>query len=287
MDYEQYPCLSAYALEKGIPEENLVKAFEIEKEFHYKILAEQNVLKRLTMYEEVYNKVHPLYGTSPIKNSSNDKIVQLFKKEIENKSILEVGCGTGNFLFSVARRLKHQKLVGVDISEGVLPQNGSIEFVKDNIINFKAKEKYDIVFSSHLFEHIAPQDLDEHLKSIKYALNENGKLIIIMPNRLFGPHDVTKVIDNSGTNKVGALGTHLNESTYKETIALLKQYGFKNFKTVLPIPRVRYFVRKIRINANLLSMVEDNKFLISLLRKLKYKSKQLIKLEIVLICNLK
>lgn len=102
-----------------IPVDNLIKAFEIEKLFHEQILKEKSFEKRQKLYQNVYNTVHPLYGKEEIdiQKSKNpkDKVVRLFCKELEGKSILDVGCGEGYFLESISRNLKHKDLVGIDV----------------------------------------------------------------------------------------------------------------------------------------------------------------------------
>jgi hypothetical protein len=66
-----------------------------------------------------------------------------------------------------------------------------------------------------------------------------------MPNRLFGPSDVTRIIDYSRTGKTRAQGTHLNESTYGDLIPILERNGFQNFRTILPIP-ISFVFKKYR-----------------------------------------
>ena len=250
MNKENYKDLKIFSKDIGISPDRLVKAFDIEKEFHNKILKELSLQKRKKMYEEVYKRVHKIYGKTEndinILPNPKDNIVKLFKKELEGKSILDVGCGEGYFLASVARQLYNQILVGIDVS---IPEKSfnhkTIKFIKSNIIEFEINQKFDVIFVDQVIEHIALSDLELFLSSIKKSLNEHGKFIIRLPNRLFGPSDVTRIRDYSYTGKIEAEGTHLNEATYTELLPILKKNGFCQFKTILPIPKLNYLFSRI------------------------------------------
>lgn len=246
-----YPHLHQFSLKIGIDQNALIEAYKIEKKFHEKILNEDDPQKRKALYQEVYHKVHPIYEKGrfrKIEGSTADRKVMVFKKELQGKSIIDLGCGKGEFLRSIATNIEHKELVGVDIDAPELALNHqNIRFISADIIDFNFDKKFDIVFSDNVFEHIALPDIPSHITSIKKVMNYEGKLIIIMPNRLFGPHDVTRIIDCSYSNKISAQGTHLNESTYSEMITILKKSGFKHFKVIVPFP---YLIGKLRIQIN-------------------------------------
>lgn len=274
----------------GISEEDLIKAFEIEKDFHQRILRENDQKKRKRMYREVYNKVHSIYYAKVSENSEiknpTDKIVRLLKKELEGrKSILDLGCGQGFFLRSIASHLNHKKLVGIDTSTFLLPKSSKdIKFINADIIDFDLKEKFDVVLSNQVLEHIAPSDLSSHLNSIKNALAKDGLLIIRMPNRLFGPADVTRIIDCSRTNRIEAMGTHLNESTYTELIPILRKHGFTKFRTMFP-PKIECIFPNVRIPPTIYVFIENNPALLNVLYKIRFQSRCVAKFDICLICE--
>ena len=287
-----YPSLERFSQSIGISSERLVRAFEIEKIFHEKILLETDEKKRRDLYRDVYSTVHKIYGKSEdnsrkINFESKRKIVSLFSKELKDKSILDIGCGDGAFLINVENSLSTKNLAGIDISKVVLPhQQSKIQFIESDIIDFSIKEKFDVVVSDNVFEHIAPQDISKHIDSIKNVLEKNGTLIIMMPNRLFGPSDVTRIIDFSYTNKTQATGTHVNESTYYESMSILRKNGFRNFRTVFPFPVFRYYLKSFRINALWVENIEQSEIIRKLLYALKYQSRCIFKLDVVIICNI-
>ncbi len=285
----KYHDLERFSRDIGISKENLVKAFEVEREFHSRILKEPDRKLRKRMYNEVYNRVHPIYAKSSANDTAKnlkDKIVKLFREELEGKSILDVGCGQGQFLLSVASQLDHKRLVGIDTSISVIPKREtSIEFIKGDIVEFDLNYKFEVIFSCHVLEHIGPSDLPIHLSSIRNALSEHGEFILIMPNRLFGPSDVTRIIDYTYTNRTISMGTHLNESTYTEMIPMLAEQGFSKFWTVLPIPLIMYYFPKIRMTPNIMIFIENNATIMNLLYRIRIGSKCIAKFPVILICE--
>lgn len=286
----KYPHAKRFSKSIGIPEANLIKAFEIEKDFHFAILREESFEKRIDLYKNVYETVHPIYGKSSknimLSKNPKDKLVRLFRKELIDKSILDVGCGEGYFLASIANNLQHKNLVGIDVSiPPAAKQYSEIEFISGDIIDFHIDKKFDVVFSDQVLEHIAPCDVEMHLKSIKNSLKIGGTFIISLPNRLFGPSDVTRIIDFSYSNRVKAQGTHLNELTYTELVSILEKNGFTNIKTIVPIPKVKHLLSSIRVNPSVIVAMEKNELFMNILYALKFRGQCLIKLEIVLICE--
>ena len=87
------PCATDFTRSEDI----LVKAFKVEQEFHYKIIHEFDPEKRKTLYRDVYNTVHSLYGRAKLPAKQNPKInlAKKFGKAFHQKSILDVGCGRG------------------------------------------------------------------------------------------------------------------------------------------------------------------------------------------------
>lgn len=283
---QNYPFLYQFSKDIGVAPEKLIAAFEYEEAFHKKILKESDFEKRQLLYADIYNVVHELYGTTKRTPDPNKKykIVKLFKKELSGKSILDIGCGEGNFLLCIEKKLKHKRLVGLDVSVDVLPKLSNIEFIKTNIVDFDLADRFDVITSDNVMEHIAPKDLDIHLHSVTRHLKSNGALIIMMPNRLFGPNDVTRIIDYTNSNKVPAMGTHLSEMSYTEIIKLLKRHGFKKFKAIIPIPIIKYMMPNIRIPAKFMLALE-HKLMLNILYKIKYKSRCVLTQPIMLVCK--
>ena len=284
-----YPDVDKFSKLVGISADKLVKAFRIEKMWRKKILDTKSARKRKTLYVDVYNKVHKIYGSSLInrrlKGNPKDGIVKLFKKELNGKAVLDVGCGEGWFLKSISKNLKHKELVGIDASSAhINPSTEDIQYIKSDIVKFKFKHRFDVVFSDQVLEHIATADLEIHLRSIREILKPGGLFIVILPNRLFGPSDVTRIIDFSYLGRTPACGTHLNESTYGEMLLLLRKNGFGRMTAPIPVPRLRNVLSNVRINPEILAKIEKSS-LLNLLRIFRFHNRPILRLEINLVCQ--
>jgi 2-polyprenyl-3-methyl-5-hydroxy-6-metoxy-1,4-benzoquinol methylase len=290
---EKYPSLKRFSKSIKFSQETLVEAYKVERYYHDKILNEKNKIKRIKLYDELYSKVHPIYyKKSSFKNPKDysfSRKVNLFKKELYNKSIIDVGCGKGDFLKSIIDKYKYKSLTGLDVSlpdEKVQNHFKEINFIKKDVTEFELNEKFDVVYSNHVFEHMSPVDVDTHLKSIVKCLKSDGTLILNSPNELFGPSDVTRIIDFSYTNKMKAQGSHLNESTYSKIIPILKKHGFKSFKSPFPHTIIRHLISSFRLNAKSMCKIEDSNKIMSLLHSLKYNKTCFVNFEVSIIAKL-
>jgi 2-polyprenyl-3-methyl-5-hydroxy-6-metoxy-1,4-benzoquinol methylase len=246
--FARYPDLVPFSQEIGLPQEVLIASFELENIFHDLILAEQDPAIRRRLNVEVYAKTFELYGSTfsinvDTKSSPKDSLVALLKPELEGKSILDIGCGAGDFLLSCSRNISHGRLLGIDgfASDLCIPER-NLTFLRGDIVRFKVDTLFDVVITDNVFEHITPQDVDTHLHSIRSALKQGGLAIILTPHRAFGPWDVTRIVDASYSCRVPARGTHVNEVTYSELSRKLLRFGFTNLQSIPP--RTRLGLRK-------------------------------------------
>jgi SAM-dependent methyltransferase len=289
-----YTDIDAYSKEIGLSPNFLKEAFKIENFYHKLLINEKDAYRREVLYKEFYNKLLMFYGRISHQDSSldkkiasKDKQVCLFEKELKNKSIIDFGCGEGFFLKNIQKKIAYKKLVGVDIFiPDSLKKNQKIKFISSSIINFETDEKFDIAFSDNVLEHLSPLDYSNHLQSVFKCLKPGGKFILVIPNKLFGPADITRIFDNSSSGKILAMGGHLNESTYTEMNHFLSKAGFNDFQTVIPIPKLKYsFLKNYRIKPNCIIKIEQNKFLLKIFRGLKINGRCKVRFTVTLICQ--
>jgi SAM-dependent methyltransferase len=130
--------------------------------------------------------------------------------------------------------------VGIDVSKETLvqqaddPPNLELKIMDAVELDFPASS-FDVAFSSQLIEHLHPDDVGLHLSAVYRVLREKGVYAFDTPNRLNGPHDVSKYFDEVAT------GFHLKEWTYRELACELKQAGFRQAQTmILPWSLVKH-----------------------------------------------
>jgi SAM-dependent methyltransferase len=294
--YSRFPCLQSFAAETQVSEENLVAAFRLETEFHRRLLLTDDARDRKLLYSELYAAVHALLrptGTPTAQRRIEKQREQqaralalCFRKELVGHSILDVGCGDGHFLKTLKTLIPHGDLWGLDVSRTQLPSDceDHIRFVQQDVVSFSLSRKFDIVFSNQVQEHLSPSDLPEHLTSIHRVLSLNGQFIVRVPNRFWGPSDITRIVDNTYTGNIPAQGSHVNETSYGELIPLLREHGFHKIRTVVPIAHKLPLVRSVRLTPWPNVLLEASPIR-HLLHALKWRGKAAFTNLVVLICR--
>jgi len=158
-----------------------------------------------------YNSDFELYKTSPIpeniskyyesdtyishtdsKQSLLDKLYQIVKRgalknkeklvsgltEVNNKSILDIGSGTGSFLEVLNKNGWH--------SIGIEPNEKARDLSREkNAISVESSKEiqnytFDVITMWHVLEHV--EDLDHQFSEFKRLLNPEGSICIAVPN---------------------------------------------------------------------------------------------------------
>jgi len=114
-------------------------------------------------------------------NKKERIILGCFKNKKTALSILDIGCGSGNFLLSLDN--KKFKKNGLEINpQGakICKEKGIRTYNKDiNFIDFGEK-KFDVITLWHVIEHL--ENPIEMFKKIKEILSDNGILVFQIPN---------------------------------------------------------------------------------------------------------
>jgi SAM-dependent methyltransferase len=289
---QEFPHLDWLAREQGIAPETLARVFLIERDFHQKILATDSPEDRSRQYHELYTEVYRLQiagARGEVREASPAvyaRLVLTFRRELENRSILELGCGDGIFLDQVARLLPHGELCGLDTSDVTLPQDHAvIRFLRRDVVSFAVDRAFDVVFSHQVLEHIAPADIRDHFQSIRAALVHRGRFIAILPNRYWGPQDITRIVDNTYSGRVPAQGSHLNESSYSELMPQLEAAGFRNIRTILPFAHYLPPLRDVRVRPWLNCFIERHAAVRQIANRVQSHGRPVFKNPVVLIAE--
>lgn len=135
-------------------------------------------------YDEVYIKGEEKHYTKYVLQGTPTSETNEILKQLnwKSKSVLEVGCGTGLFASSVAK--KGANVLGIDFSKKGIEiakkkyQMSNLQFLHQDVKNIKGK--YDVIVSIGTLEHM--DDPLKTLKLMKKHLKPKGKIIITSPN---------------------------------------------------------------------------------------------------------
>lgn len=125
------------------------------------------------LFEKVYHWVREL--------ALKKKLILINSFHLESKNLLDVGCGTGDFL--IAAKKNGWSVFGIEpnkqariIANSKAPNS---VFETEKLSAFK-EASFDVITLWHVLEHL-PQ-LENQIKNFKKLLKPNGVLIVAVPN---------------------------------------------------------------------------------------------------------
>ncbi len=184
-----------------------------------------------------------------------NNVLDIVKKH-QPKNILDIATGTGDMVIRYANEIKAQRIVGVDISEGMLKvAEEKIESLPNgNLIELKVSEAEALPYEDAAFDVVSItygirnfEDLMQGLKETRRVLNKNGICVILetsVPTKFpfkQGYHLYTKrvmpiwgKILSKDKTAYNYLSSSALEFPYGEKMkAILVQAGFKSVQ-ILP-----------------------------------------------------
>lgn len=126
-----------------------------------------------TLIEKLYKLVK--------KFTVRQKVKLIQKLHTKEKYLLDIGCGTGDFLAEAKKNSWH--VTGIEPS--LKARNLALEKLHNqtqifNDIDQISNLKFDVITLWHVLEHV--YDLDIFLKKLQYILKPNGIIVVAVPN---------------------------------------------------------------------------------------------------------
>ena len=133
------------------------------------------------------NKLEFLLMDNPVRNIVQDLIeikrLRKWSNLPSNKTVLEIGCGTGNGSRLIRKYFQAKKIYATDLDKRMIEiakrrnADDSISFEVQNATRLKFKnDSFDAVFDLGVIHHIP--DWKECLKELRRVLKPNGELIM-------------------------------------------------------------------------------------------------------------
>lgn len=129
--------------------------------------------------KSLVDKLYQIVKSVALKNKL--KLINSF--ETSDKTLLDVGCGTGDFLLTCQN--SDWKVIGVEPNKNAneLAQNklnvNSGATIFSELIEINDKQ-FDVITLWHVLEHVP--DLDIYILKLKSLLKPNGVLVVAVPN---------------------------------------------------------------------------------------------------------
>jgi len=211
--------------------DRLLHHYNVEKALAQK-LRESTREDRAVLYNSLYDQLfkavpdHPLLSkkeASIARQASVKKSLKLIKRHItQDSTFLEIGAG--DCALSIAAAKCAKKVYAIDVSKELtkrknLPTNLEV-IISDGISLPLNSDSVNIAYSNQLMEHLHPEDALEQMKNVYKVLKQGGLYYCITPNRITGPHDISRYFDEIATC------FHQKEYTNTELSEMLRRVGF-------------------------------------------------------------
>lgn len=212
---------------------NLLEQFEVEKELAARLKAADRAT-RARLYGEVYDELFRRLPHQPQLAQRGDAAAQAQLVALQEKLLddwlgpetvfVEVGSGDCCLALHLAQRVRQVWVVEAssEIVAGLeLPANFGLVEAHGSACALPDASA-DLAFSCHFLEHLHPEDALDHAREMYRILRPGGHYVGVTPNRIYGPHDVSRYFADE------AVGLHLHEFTHLELANLLRRAGFRH-----------------------------------------------------------
>jgi SAM-dependent methyltransferase len=212
------------------PADRLIAHYEIEVVLAEKLRRSTRENRRST-YREVYSELLKKVSDHPRITRAHDarrtdirKRSRFVRRFIApNDRVVEIGAGDAALSRNICDRA--HSVVAVDVDDALIgtelaPPNFRYE-LSDGVSLPLPDESTTLAISNQLLEHIHPDDTMPHLREVHRILAVGGRYLIMTPNLVSGPHDISRYFDRR------ARGTHLREFDAETIRNCLRAAGFE------------------------------------------------------------
>lgn len=170
-----------------------------------------------------------------VRKHTLQKKLQLINREGKRGALLDIGCGTGEFLKTM--KTNGWKTIGIEPSPTARKQcldNYQLDVRDEKELTNLAAKSFDVITMWHVMEHVP--NINERVQKLKELLKPDGVLIIAVPNR-----------NSDDAKYYGALWAaydvprHLWHFRTQDMRALMGGFGFE-VKQILPMKFDSYYV---------------------------------------------
>ena len=184
-----------------------------------KYYASDHYISHTNSKKNLFEKTYQTIRSIAIKNK-----FKLISSYFTKGNVLDIGCGTGNFLnFCKEKKWGTRGVEPNDMARNKAISNYRLTIDSSIDLN-KITERFNVITMWHVLEHVT--DLNKTLVNLNHLIKENGKIIVAVPN--------LNSYDSSFYKNYWAaydLPIHLYHFTKDSITSLFKSHNFKLIKT--------------------------------------------------------
>lgn len=174
---------------------------------------------------------------------------KLIKRHVKFDSLLDIGCGTGEFLnYCSAKGLKVHGVEPDEKARSLAIRNYGLSISDEKYLQAELNERYSVVTMWHVLEHV--HDLSGRLQEVKRLLDEKGVFVVAVPNAKsydashygqywaaydvprhlyhFTPATIKTLMEKNGFNIIARFKMPF-DSFYVSMLSEKYKYGYINF----------------------------------------------------------
>lgn len=210
----------------------LIQSYPAFSEERKRVTNEAYVFISSLLYNKADEKV-----SSGATNASVQLVCSIITKMKEgggdsNRKIVvyEAGVGAG-YAAKAIIKIPNVHFCGCDVNikpsiKNIMQEHDNIKVNEDTLYNDLINmpdNSIDLFYADNVFEHLVPDEAPEILTLLYRKVKKGGMLVLFIPNRYTGPHDVSRYYLPQGHK---ATGFHFMELTYAEGISMGIRNGF-------------------------------------------------------------
>ena len=112
---------------------------------------------------------------------------EVFANVKDGMNVADIGCGTGKLLSSIDKLIINSKLIGLDLSKGMIAEankriitdKNNISFINGDFSTYKFNDMFDMIIFSYVLHHIS--DPKNALIKARNLLMDDGKIVFSIP----------------------------------------------------------------------------------------------------------
>lgn len=152
--------------------------------------------RRASEYEKIYEKTE--------RQEDLETLKRLVKDSLQNKSVLEIACGTGYWTEIISKTA--QSIVAIDSSKEVLDiaklksyRESNVKFINDDALSLsKVKNMFNSTFCGFWFSHIQKKKIESFIVKLHTKLKPGSVVVMIDNNYVVGSSTPVSRKDEEG-----------------------------------------------------------------------------------------